>query len=462
MFRARYLTAPLAMLFLAACAATPSPPALATLTPPAEWRVSSTAGAAVEADWWTAFHDPHLAAAVQAALAANTDLAIAEARVREAQALSVQARSLLAPSLDLTIGAQDQRRLTDIGRVVETEAAQPELRMAYEVDLWGRLRSGDAAARASLQASRYGREAVALSVAAATARAYVSLASLDAQLQIAGETLAARRTALEVIARRAEAGYLSQLDLAQARAEFEAVSQRVPALELAVRRQENALRLLTGAAPGRVERSSFDQLVVVAPSPGLPSALLERRPDIAQAQSQLIAADASLDAARAAMLPQVRLTAAVGELFAQRFDPITVWTVGGSVLAPIFDAGRREAQTSASAARRDQAALAYKRVVLNAFAETENALEGVSRLERQAKAASAQRDALQEASDRAGRLYEAGHASRLERLDAERRLFEAQLADVQVRENELANTIALYQALGGGWSLGAAEAGARD
>ena len=453
-FRAAFPAALGFGLTLAACATAPALPD-ATIEAPATWRAAApVSGAAVEAGWWSAFGDPRLTALIEQALAANAGLAIAEARVREAEASAAGARAALTPSVDVGVGVQDQRRLTDLGVVTETLAAQPEVRIGYEVDLWGRLRSGDAAARASLQASRHSRDAAALSIAAATARAYVTLLSLDAQLESVTHILETRSETLSLTQRRVDAGYASQLDLARVRADHSNVAQRIPALELAITRQENALRLLTGALPGAIDRSRLQDLRLPTITPGLPSTLLARRPDIAQAESQLTAADAAFASARAALLPQVRLTAAAGGLFVERLDPISVWTLGGSVLAPLFDGGRREAQADAADARREQAAWAYRRAVLGAFAEAETALDAVIRLSGQQARLGDQRDAAAEAAMRAGRLYAAGHVSNLEQLDAQRRSLEAELALIQVEEARLNAAIAVYQALGGGWTAG--------
>lgn len=444
----------LLVLALTACAPVHPPlPIGTTVEVAAAWRAPTDhGGTVVEAAWWNAFGDPLLSAAVTQALASNTDLAIAEARVREAEAAAASARAAMAPTIDVGAGVQDQRRLTDLGRVDETLAAQPELRIGYEIDLWGRVRSGDTAALAALQASRQGRDAAALSIAGATARAYITLLSLDAQLDVARRSLETRREALALVERRVAAGYASQLDIARARAEHDSVGQRIPALELAVTRQENAVRLLTGALPGPVARGRLQDLRVPVIAPGLPSALLARRPDIVQAESQLVAADASLASAQAALMPQVRLTASVGELFVEHLDPISVWTVGGSILAPLFDGGRREAQADAATARRDQAAWAYRGVVLRAFSEAETALDAVSRLSTQAAWLRSQTGAMREAADRAKRLYAAGHASHLEQLDAQRHRLEAEQALIQVEEARFNAAVSVYQALGGGWS----------
>lgn len=441
----------LAAALLSACASVPPSPH-AQVQPPPAWRAAVPAGSVVEPGWWQAFGDPRLAAAVERALAGNVDLAVAEAGVREAEALSRQARSGLWPTLDAVASAERARTLGDTGRTAIGETRVIQAQVSYEVDLWGRVRSANTAARASLQASRYGRDAAALSVAAATAGAYIQLLSLDAQLQTARETLASRDHALRIAAQRARAGYTSQLELSQAQAEQRSAAQAVPALELAVRQQENALRLLTGDAPGAVARGRFDALQLPVPEPGLPSALLARRPDVAEAEEQLAAADATWASNRAALLPQLALTGSAGRLLVEPLDPVSVWNLGASLLAPLFDGGRRAAVADAAQAQRDQAAWAYRGVVLGALAETEDALEGIVRLQTQAVELEARRAAVADSLRHARNRYRAGYASYLEELDAQRSLYGADQERIQLREQRLLNAVALYQALGGGWA----------
>lgn len=439
-------------MLLPACAVSPSRSPAAGIDAPRAWRADAPAGAVVQPQWWQAFGDQLLVAAIERALAGNVDLAVAEARVREAEALAMQARSGLWPALDASATAQKARTLGATGQASTGATQQVQVQVSYELDLWGRVRAASAAARASLQASRYGRDAAALAVAAATARAYVQLASLDAQSDIARATLKARDEALRAARRRAESGYTSRLELAQAEAEQRAAAQAVPALELAIRQQENALQLLTGALPGAVERSRFAALRLAEPGAGLPSGLLARRPDIAEAEAGLAAADATLASERAALLPQVTLTGAAGRLFVTQVDPVNVWSIGGSLLAPLFDGGRRVAQMDMAEARRDQLAWSYRGVVLNAFAETEDALEGIVRLQAQVDQLEARHAALAEALKHARHRYRAGYASYLEELDAQRGLYGAELERVQLHERRLLNAVALYQALGGGWA----------
>ena len=448
------LAAAVAAAVLASGCATsqPSSPA-AWAEAPQAWRAEVPADGQVRPDWWRTFGDPLLAAAVEQALAGNVDLAVAEARVHEAEALSAQARAGLWPSLDASLSTQKGRTLgATTGQASTSASGQAQLQASYEVDLWGQVRSANQAALASLQASRNARDAAALSVAASTVQAYVQLLSLDAQLAIARDTLSARDGALRAAVQRAEVGYTSRLEQAQAEAEQRAAAQRVPVLELAVRQQENALRVLTGEPPGPVERGRVATLRLPTPGPGLPSTLMSRRPDIAEAESRLAAADATLASDRAALLPQVSLTGSAGRLFVEHLDPVTVWSLGGSLLAPLFDGGRRASQADASAARRDQTAWTYRGVVLAAFAETEDALEALTRLEAQSVEVEARHAALTDTLRHARNRYRAGYTSYLEELDAQRGLYGVEQERVQLQESRLPNAVALYRALGGGWT----------
>jgi multidrug efflux system outer membrane protein len=442
---------------LSACAgvATPERPA-APVPPPTAWRTAPAAQGALAADWWTLLGDPQLNALVDKALARSADIALATARVDEARALSRFAHSGLAPTVDAVAGVQGSRQLDAFGRSYESTAEQIGLRVAYEVDLWGRLRDLDAAGRASLQASAAARDSVRLAVAATVARGYVGLLSLDAQLAVAKQTIAARESGLHVIERRVGAGYSTQLERDQAQAELAGVRRQVPALELAIARQEASISALTGDPPGPIARGGDLLALLKAPIPvEAPSALLARRPDIVQAQDALIAADAGLAAQRTLLLPQLRLTASTDRVFTDALpDPVALWNVGAGLAQPLFNGGRLKAQVQASEARRAQAAAAYRGVVLNAFAETEVALSAIDDLQRQEVEIAAQRAAIAEAARRAKDRYRAGYASYLEQIDAERGLLAADQAVIQIREARAVAAIDLARALGGGWTPG--------
>lgn len=447
----------LLMLFsLAACAAPDRPgPADANVTPAAAWRAALPGADAVTANWWRGFADPELTRLVETALVANVDIAIAAARVREARAQEALARAQLVPTLDASAGGSRARSVNAFGQPSETSSGQPLLQTAYEVDLFGRIADQTAAARSAFLASAAARDAVRLSVASATASGYVTLLALDARREVVRRTIEARQESLRIARSRADAGYTSLLELRQATAEYEAAALILPQVELAIARQENALRLLAGDVPGPVPRGlALTALTAPAmPAQGLPSELLRRRPDIAQAELALAASDATLSAARKQFLPSLRLAASAGAVFNSALpDPVTIWSIGGSILAPLFQGGRLQAGVDTAAARRDQAAYAYRKIALTAFRETEDALANVASLTRQRSIAEAQRAAIADALRHAHNRYRAGYSSYIEELDAQRALLSADLGLVQLRADQINALVGLYQTLGGGWT----------
>jgi len=445
----------LAPLFSGACAGPRvDTAAVETVMPPTDWRTSVAAQTPLDAQWWRGFGDPQLEAVVLRALERNPDIAIAVGRVREARAQELNARAALLPTLDAGGGVTRSRSVNAFGLPSEATGAQPQVSAAWEVDLFGRLADSRAAARQQWIASQAARDAVRLSVASTAASGYITLLALDARLRVARDTLDARSDSLRLIRRRVEAGYSPKLELEQAVADYDAAGRLVPAAREAITRQENALRLLTGDVPGPVERGASLQTLRTAPIPkGLPSQLLARRPDVAQAEATLAATDRSLAAARKRFLPTLRLTGAAGAAFSSLLpDPITIWSIGGSVLAPLFEGGRLRAGAEAAAAQRDQAAESYRRAALTAFREVDDALAGVVSADEQLRIGLAQRDALAESYRLARNRYRAGYSPFLEELDAQRGLLAAELSLVQTRSDALTNRVALYRALGGGWS----------
>lgn len=452
----------LAAVVLAGCVAVP--PAPNTAPPPSAWRESphgpatdAGAQAALQRDWWRGYGDPVLDGLVDTALRENLDLRTAVARVDEARALLTAQGAAQWPTLDLSVTGQRARSVSTVtGRPTYSNVTQPQFQAAYEIDLWGRLSALTDAARQSLLASQASRDTVHLSVAAAVAAAYLGLRTTDARLDVAERTLASREGALKVARRRYDSGYNSKLELAQAEAEYRATAQVIPQLRQSLARQEHALSVLLGHAPASVPRGRAlsDLAAPPLPATGVPSLLLRRRPDIAQAEAQIAASDANLAAARAQLLPSLRLTGTLGELDNSllRGDPQRVWTLGGSILAPIFNRGRLRAQVSASAARRDQAVYAYQKTVLTAFSEVEDALAAIRELNRQHDEAERQRQALAEALRIAHNRYNEGYASYLEELDAQRNLFSAELTVLQLQGDALSAQVNLYKALGGGWT----------
>jgi len=442
---------------LAGCRIPVQPPPPPTLVVPPAWRDQVGPGAPVERDWWHAFGDPALDRLVAQALARNNDVRTAQARLQEYRARIQVARSAQEPTLSVGLSPTRARAIGPFGTPIDSTSLSASFQAAYELDPFGRLGNATQAARLDYAAQGAAADATALSVAANAASGYLNLRGLDAQLDLARATLASRQRSLELARRQFEVGYSSRLELSQAEAEYRATAAVVPQLQRAITQQENALDILAGANPGPVERGTeLGRLSVPAIQAGLPSELLRRRPDVASAERAVAAADASLAAARDQMLPSLRLTASLGayahDLPTLLHSPSELWSVGGSILAPLFDAGRLRAQAEISASLRDRAVFAYEAAVRSAFADTDNALTAVRRLREQLDEAEARRVATAEVLRIAHNRYRNGYSSYLEELDAQRNAFSAENTVLQLRASWLQAHVDLYRALGGGWT----------
>jgi NodT family efflux transporter outer membrane factor (OMF) lipoprotein len=418
------------------------------------WREPVGPTAPIEKDWWKAFGDPVLTALVERALAHNTDLAIAVERVEESRALARLASAQRLPLATAGFPGGDARTVVPGVGGVDAYYGTPQISVSYDLDFFGRLRQASRAAQASLFATAAARNAVELGVATTTATAYITLLSLDAKLAIARSTLQSRAGALHLAQRRAETGYSSKLELGQTEAEYQATLQLVPAAELAVTRQENALSVILGETPGPIERGKTLDALTTPPIPqGQPLEVLRRRPDIAQAEDTLIASDHSLRSARAALLPSIGLGGSGGVALSTAFlAPITIWSASASLLSPIFDGGRLRAQVNAAKARRNQAAYAYRKAALTAVREVDDSLAATTKLEQQQKALADQVAVLQRTLGYATSRYKEGYSPYLDELDAQRSLLTAQLSLAQTQSDRLTSFVTLYQAMGGGWA----------
>lgn len=486
----RSLVAGMALpLLLGACAMAPQPAPTPSLTVPPAWRSATpaavasatvaaagapaagapaagapaTASAPVARDWWRSFGDPALDTLVRRALDNNGDLRIARARLQEYTARIRVADSARLPALNLSVGPTRSRAIGPFGTPVESTSVAGSVQASYELDLFGRVAGTVEAARFEELSQEAALDAAALAVAANTASGYLNLLGLDAQLELARATLESRQRSYELARHQFEVGYSSRLEMSQAEAELHATAATVPQLERQIAQQEQALNVLLGASPGPVARGAdLLSLREPAPSPGLPSELLRRRPDIAQAENLVAAADASLAVARSQLLPAIRLTASSGAAAHSLPDllqsPEDLWSIGGSVLAPLFDAGRLRAQAEIAGTVRDRAIYTYENVVRTAFAETDNALAAIDGLHRQLVEAEARRVAAGEVLRVARNRYTNGYASYLEELDAQRTSFNADVSALQLRASLLAAYVDLYRALGGGWEPAPASA----
>ncbi len=415
------------------------------------------APAAVPA-WWRSFGDPHLDALVEEALRANHDLGIATARVDEFAARAAAVRATALPVLGYGAAAGRQRTPG-----VGTDGSYAGLLSAsWELDLWGRLRREREAARAELMATEQARRGVALTVAATVASGYITLLDLDRRLEIARSTLAGRSENRSVFQLRLDGGALSELEMLQVSAEYESAAAAIPELEQARAMQEHALSVLVGRTPGTIARAGMLQaLQVPSVPPGIPSDLLARRPDILQAEQQLVAANARIGVARTLYFPSLALTGEAGsvsrELDALFTGPSRTWSFVGQLFGPVFAGGSIDAANQQAQARHQQALLAYQGAIQSAFRDVDDALVAIQSNTTLVSALERRVSALRRALGLAVERYDNGYSDYLEVLDTERGLFSAELALSSARGNRYRALVALYQALGGDWAAETAQ-----
>ncbi|PEI03079.1 transporter [Pantoea agglomerans] len=430
----------------------------ASLPIPDAWRNNVGPSAAPEAAWWRAFHDEYLNRLVTQALRNNPDILTARSRVDQYRAQLRATQGDNFPTLNAGVAATRERTLSSVtGQPYETDVFQGLLQANYEVDLWGARSSSISAAQATLAAQQAAASAAELTIASSVASGYLNLCALDEQLRVTEATLVTRNNSLKLAQRQFETGYTSRLEWMQAASEYQSARAQMPQLQHQITQQENALSILVGMNPRSIaRRQQFDQILPQQMPSLLPSELLNRRPDIVQAQRQLLAADASLASSRAKLLPGLNLTA-TGTLQSSVLhqladDPFRLWSVGGSILAPLLNREALTAQVDVSMATRNQALYGYEKVVRNAFSEVSDAIDAIRRGEEQLQELQKQEAYVTEALRIARNRYQNGYASYLDELDAQRTLFSTQLNRVTVKNNLLLAQIGLYRALGGGWT----------
>ncbi|HFZ8993387.1 TPA: efflux transporter outer membrane subunit [Citrobacter freundii] len=445
-------------LVITGCQSVDVEPASPSLQIPAAWRQSNGPASPTERVWWRNFHDSYLNRYVDQALRNNSDVLIARERVNEYQAQVYAAEGSLFPTLDAGLdGTRARTQSAATGLPAYTTLYRGNLTASYDVDIWGVNRSTANAARASLAAQKAAAAAADLTVASSVASGYVTLLALDEQLKVTQATLKSREEAWKLAKRQYETGYSSRLELMQSDSELRSTRAQVPLLEHQIAQQENALSILLGSNPQGIARNDrFDALTPLALPAQLPSSLLNRRPDIVQAERELIAADASLAASRASLLPSLNLTASASvqdrTLSGLLDNPFRLWSVGGSILAPLLNRQALNAQVDISQSQRNQALYNYERTVRNAFREVNDSLDAITRYQQQLSELQAQQEVAQETLRIASNRYRNGYSSYLDELDAQRTLFSVQLNVVQAKNNLLLAQIDLYKALGGGWN----------
>ena len=411
-------------------------------------------------DWWAGFGDPHLSQLVREALASNRDLMIATARVDEFGAILAGTKSQALPQVGYGLSGNRSRASEEkLPQFVDPLSTtwSSLLSANWEVDLWGRIRRETEAARANLLASEEARVGVTITLIASVIGGYVTLLDLDEQLRVTEATIAGRSKSVELFEMRLAGGWISEFEMSQVRSEYEAaLSQRPPILQ-AVAIQENALSVLVGRNPGSIARSkSLDVLQSPTVPAGLPSELLVRRPDIRQAEQQLIASNALIGAARALFFPRISLTGllgfASGSLNSLFTGPAHTWSFTGDIAGPIYTGGGLTAAVDQAAARRDQQFANYELVIQNAFRDVEDSLADLRHSAELRDTLRRRVITLSRSVELATERYENGYSDYLDVLDAERSLFSAQLQLSSARGDYKRALVNLYRALGGSWS----------
>ena len=464
--RSTTVSAILALLLLPGCASGPDYQRPA-VDPPAAFRAAPLAEETrsfADVKWWEIYHDDQLNALIRAALVDGYDSRIAAARVEQARALASEVHGLRFPGVGYIANA-DRGGNAQLGNAytqgngTTASGFDGYFGAAWELDLWGRVRRLDEAARAQYLATEDARRGVLLSLVSQVASAYFGLLELDEELAIAHEATQSLGDSLKLFNRRLEGGIGSRLETASAEAAAATAAARIPEIERQIATRENQISVLLGHNPGAIKRGAqlTDQTLTPDVPAGLPSQLLERRPDVRQAEDAARAANAGIGVTVGGFLPRVGLTALFGAVSPQLQDLTSrkagLWSVGAQASGPLFQGGALHGQYDAAKAVWEQAKLQYQQIALNAFAEVVDALVSRQKLgelrAQQETAVTAYRNAVKISSER----YTSGKASYFEVLQAQQQLYPAEIALAQTRRDELELVIQLYKALGGGWNL---------
>ncbi|HWP90714.1 MAG TPA: efflux transporter outer membrane subunit [Thermodesulfobacteriota bacterium] len=429
---------------------------------PQGWRLSvEKANEVANVSWWEQFNDPVLSKYIQTSLEQNKDLKIAIAVVQEYYARLGITRSELFPQLDAAGAA---------GRIRSSSSFLPSsegvdrnfnafviaFNLSYELDIWGRIRRATEAARAELLSQEEAQRTVILTLVTSVASTYIDLLDLDKRLDIARQTLKSFEESLRLIELQFKGGIVSELEVRQAQSQVESAAVVIPQLETQIAQKENLLSVLLGKNPGAIERGrTIDELSLPNIPSGQPSDLLEQRPDILQAENQLIAANARIGEAKAEYFPKINLAALLGFETPELdnfFDHSSLFYHFGGVLAqPLFEGGRIIYKVKGAEAHKEQALFNYEQTILNALKEVNDALVGYKNSDAELGIQARQVAVLKDYLRLAELQYDEGLVEYLNVLDAQRQLFDAQLAQAQTQGKHFLNLVGLYKTLGGGW-----------
>ena len=451
--------------FLPACAVGPNYSRPQMPTPPQHRFVEGPAQAESLADlpWWEVAKDPQLQALVREAIAKNLDLRVATARVEEARAVAGIAKSFLFPEVNLTggYGAQQTSRLSDPPQGTRDQKTYQNwnagLGLSWEIDLFGRLRREKEAAFAEFLATDQGRRGVLITLVADVASTYFQVRELDLELEIARRTLQLNDETVDFYDRRLHGGVSNRLELDQAQANRALTASTIPDIEQQLATTENALSVLLGRVPGPIERGTAltDQWRSPQVPAGMPAALLERRPDVVQAEQLLVASNANVGAAKALFFPTISLTGLLGTVSGEFSNLLksesNVWSLNPGLFQPLFQAGRLRRNYDAAKARFDQALAQYQKSALNGYREVADSLVTIQKLAVRRVEQEKGVEALRDASKLSRERYDSGLANYLEVLIADQQLFALELQLAKTRGAEMRALVQLYRALGGGW-----------
>jgi outer membrane protein, multidrug efflux system len=392
-------------------------------------------------------------------LHSNTDIKLAVARIDQANAVANEVGAFTLPQVDLDVGAS-RSRVTELGTNPTTNNPRSnykaQLSSSFEIDFWGKLNRAKESARAQLLSSRYAKDTVALSLSSLVANDYLVLRSLDSQISLTQDSIKSREASLALTKRRLEGGVASALDVYQAEVSSANLSAQLAELTRLRALSLHQLAVLTGDLSLNIANADIQSLPIPpTPPAGLPSNLLEARPDVAQAEEQMIAANANIGIAKAALYPTISLTASLGGESLELGDVLKsasrIWTGGLSLYLPIFDSGKLNSRVDQASAKQKQALASYEGAVQNAFREVNDALVDVRQNSEREFALNRSQIAAKKALEISENRYKSGYSAYLDVLDAQRVYNDVALSFVQSRQARLVATVELFKALGGGW-----------
>ena len=425
---------------------------------------------AANPSWWQQFQDPVLDSLIAEALENNKNVKIATSNVESAAGILVQTRAPLFPQAGFGGNAARQRASENNATPLPPTLSNPQTALSlfagatWEIDLWGRIRRLSEAARANLLASEEARRGVILSLVAGVADNYLQLRGLDEQLSIARRTLDTYGESVRLFELKFKYGQISRMTLEQARTQYETAASAIPQIEVQIAQTENALSLLLGRNPGQIARGrSIYEMALPSIPAAVPSLLLERRPDIAQSEQNLIAANAQIGAARALYFPTISLTGNYGQASAELSSlfqgPARTWSYAGAITGPIFTAGAISGQVQQAEAARQVALLTYESSIQSAFADVENSLVARAKIAEQLQAQERLVSAAREYTRLAQLQYEGGYSPYFTVIQAQEQLFPAELNYAKVRASLFTSFVNIYKAMGGGWIAKPAASG---